>query len=318
MPVKRVVSDRTSQEQNFVVLDSGAISEQSRVRYILIPAWPMPPPSTGKVARHTGLSDHRTHCSSVTHKEGLRILLAIGGLSMKLSAPIYYLKCKAKLLSRKEGIPLQNALDRVAIEEGFSSWSLLATKHAAITPAGKLFAQLSPADLVLIGARPGQGKTLMSLELSVEAMKSGKRGVFYTLEYTEKDILARLRAIGVEPAQFDGLFTFDCSEAINADYIMETMASAPHGTLLVIDYLQLLDQKRENPALEVQISALKSFAQDRGLIIVFISQIDRSYDPSKKSCPDVSDVRLPNPLDLTLFDKLCFLNNGEVRFRAAS
>jgi replicative DNA helicase len=237
---------------------------------------------------------------------------------MKLSAPIYYLKRKAKLLSRKDGTTLHNALDRVAIEEGYSSWSLLAAKHAATTPASRLFAQLAPGDLVLIGARPGQGKTLMSLELSVEAMKSGKQGFFYTLEYTEKDVLARLRAIGVEPAEFDGVFTFDCSDAINADYIMETIASAPGGSLLVIDYLQLLDQKRENPALEDQISALKSFAQDRGLIIVCISQIDRSYDPAKKSCPDLSDVRLPNPLDLTLFDKLCFLNNGEVRFQAAS
>jgi hypothetical protein len=70
--------------------------------------------------------------------------------------------------------------------------------------------------------------------------------------------------------------------------------------------------------LAAQIRALKSFARDRGLIMVFISQIDRSYDPSKKSCPDIGDVRLPNPLDLELFDKTCFLNNGEVRFQEAS
>ena len=94
---------------------------------------------------------------------------------MKLSAPIYYLKRKAKLLSRKDGTTLHSALDRVAIEEGYGSWSLLAAKHAATTPASRLFAQLAPGDLVLIGARPGQGKTLMSLELSVEAMKSGNR-----------------------------------------------------------------------------------------------------------------------------------------------
>lgn len=87
---------------------------------------------------------------------------------------------------------------------------------------------------------------------------------------------------------------------------------------MVIDYLQLLDQKRENPELMPQVRKLKSFARDRGLILVFISQIDRSYDPSKKPCPDISDVRLPNPLDLSLFDKTCFLNNGEIRFQAAS
>ena len=237
---------------------------------------------------------------------------------MKLSAPIYYLKREAKLLSRRESIPLHQALDRIALREGYASWSLLAAKQAAVTPASKMFAQLSPGDLVLVGARPGQGKTLMSLELVGEAMKSGRRSIFYTLEYTEKDVLNRLRLIGLDPAQFNGLFTLDCSDAISADYIIDTAASAPHGTLLAIDYLQLLDRKREDPALAVQVSALKSFARHRGLIIVFISQIDRSYDPAKKSYPDLSDVRLPNPLDLTLFDKLCFLNNGEVRFQAAS
>ena len=67
---------------------------------------------------------------------------------------------------------------------------------------------------------------------------------------------------------------------------------------MVVDYLQLLDQKRGDPELMVQVRALQSFARDRGLIIVFISQIDRSYDPSMKSCPISGDVRLPNPLDL--------------------
>ncbi|MDA9407388.1 DNA helicase [Bradyrhizobium sp. CCBAU 45384] len=237
---------------------------------------------------------------------------------MKLSAPIYHLKRKAKRLSREEGIPLHEALDRVATTEGFSAWSLLAAKAAALTPASKLFPQFKPGDLVLVGARPGQGKTLMSLELAVEAMKSGQRAAFFSLEYTEKDVLDRLRAIGVEPVQFDKLFEVDCSDAISADYVVKQMATAPRGTVVVIDYLQLLDQRRENPDLTVQVRALKSFARDKGLIVIFISQIDRSYDSSTKPCPDISDVRLPNPLDLKLFDKTCFINNSEIEFRAAS
>jgi hypothetical protein len=305
-------------EQNFVVLQGCAISDRPGLRYTPIPAKPTPPPSTGKVKAIQGKNDHRTDCSSAKHKEGLRILLAIGGLPMKLSAPIYHLKRKAKLLSRAEGIPLHKALDRIAVQEGYRAWSLLAAKQSAIEPAGKFFAQLIPGDLVLLGARPGHGKTLMNLALIVEAMKAGNRGAFYTLEYTEKDVLDLLRAIGVEPGKFNGLFEFDCSDAINADYIMETMALAPRGTMAVVDYLQLLDQKRENPTLAAQVSALRSFARDRGVIIVFISQIDRSYDPLKKSFPDAQDIRLPNPLDLNLFSKLCFLNDGEIHFQAVS
>jgi hypothetical protein len=156
----------------------------------------------------------------------------------------------------------------------------------------------------------------MSLELAVEAMKSGNRGVFFTLEYTEKEVLDRFRAIGVEQAKFDDLFEFDNSDDISADYIVKRLAAAPRGTLVVIDYLQLLDQRRANPELKDQIRTLQSFARERGLIFVFISQIDRSYDSLKKPYPDLEDVRLPNPLDLRLFTKTCFLNNGEVQFRA--
>jgi replicative DNA helicase len=237
---------------------------------------------------------------------------------MKLSAPVYHLKRKAKLLSREENIRLHEALDRIAAKEGFSSWSLLAAKLSSSAPVRELFARLSPGDLVLVGARPGQGKTLMGLALAVEAMKSGGRSVFFTLEYTEKDVLDRFRSIGAELADFGGLFEFDNSDAISADYIVKTLESAPRGTLVVIDYLQLLDQKRENPELMAQVRKLKSFAWDKGLILVFISQIDRSYDPSTKPCPDISDIRLPNPLDLSLFNKTCFLNNGEIQFKAAS
>jgi replicative DNA helicase len=237
---------------------------------------------------------------------------------MKLSAPLYHLKRKAKLLSRTGNIPLHDALDRIARQEGFAGWSLLAVKAAAAAPAAKLFARLAPGDLVLVGARPGHGKTLMSLELAVQAMKSGSRGVFFTLEYTEKDMLARFGVIGVAPEDFAGLFEFDSSDEISSDYIVRRLATAPRGTLVVVDYLQLLDQKRDNPELMVQVRALQSFARDRGLIFVFISQIDRSYDPLTKPCPDLKDVRLPNPLDLSLFTKTCFLNDGEVQFRAAS
>ena len=235
---------------------------------------------------------------------------------MKLSAPVYRLKRKARELSRKSGIPLHRALDQVAIGEGFGTWSLLSARSAEMLSAAGLLDRLAPGDLLLIGARPGQGKTLLSLQLAVEAMKAGRRAVFFTLEYTTRDVLGRFRALGAEPAQFEALFTFDDSDAINADHIMQVLADAPDGTLAIVDYLQLLDQKRGNPELGAQISALKAFARERGLILGFISQIDRSYDPATKPCPDLDDVRLPNPLDLSLFSKACFLNAGEVRFQA--
>ena len=234
---------------------------------------------------------------------------------MKLYAPLYHLKRKAKRLSRAAAIPLHEALDRIARQQGFAGWSLLAAKATAAAPAEKLFARLAPGDLLLLGARPGHGKTLLSLELAVQAMKSGCRSVFFTLEYTEKDMLDRFRAIGAAQESFADRFEFDNSDEISSGHIVKRLANAPRCALVVVDYLQLLDQKRGNPELMAQVRTLKSFARDRGLIFVFISQIDRAYDPLKKPCPDLDDVRLPNPLDLSLFSKTCFLNDGELRFR---
>jgi len=235
---------------------------------------------------------------------------------LKLSTPIFRLKRKARLLSREAGIPLHRALDRIATAEGYESWSLLAAKASGAAPGGILFERLGHGDMLLVGARPGQGKTLLSLRLAVEAMLSGNRSFFFTLEYTERDVAQRFRSLGADPAAFGGLFEFDSSEAIGSDHIQRRLEAARPGTLAVVDYLQLLDQDRRKPELAVQLRALKSFARERGLVLAFISQIDRSYDPAAKPCPDLADIRMPNPFDPAIFDKALFLHNGEVRFLA--
>lgn len=53
---------------------------------------------------------------------------------MNLSAPINELKRKAKLLRRSEDIPLNQALNRIAKEEGYTSWSLLIRDYEAKKP----------------------------------------------------------------------------------------------------------------------------------------------------------------------------------------
>ncbi len=228
---------------------------------------------------------------------------------MKLSAPIYQLKRQAKDMARQQSLPLHAALDHVAGKQGFGSWSLLAARHASASPAEKLYSHLQDGDLVLIGARPGKGKTLLALELLVEAAKAGRSAVFFTLEYTEKDIFRRFEKLGVNPADIQNI-AFDCSDGISASHIMNALQGVPRGTVAAIDYLQLLDQRRDTPPLARQIETLKNFAAERGLTLLVISQIDRSYDPSVKAYPDMRDVRLPNPVDLGLFNKACFLNGS--------
>lgn len=237
---------------------------------------------------------------------------------MKLSTPIYRLKRKAKLLSRQSGMALHEALNRIAVGEGCRSWSLLVAKLSPSTPAARLIRHLDAGDLVLLGGRPGHGKTLMGLQLGVEATKLGRQAAFFSHECTAGEVLDQLRQIGAVGAQLPNGFDFNGSRPVSAEYIVDAMASAAPGAMVIVDYLQVLDQKRTDPEVAVQIRLLQSFAREREMTIVFISQIDRAYDAASKPFPDLRDVRLPNPLDLGLFNKSCFLNNGEARFRVAA
>jgi len=57
---------------------------------------------------------------------------------MRLTAPVYQLRRKARLLSHDARIPLHEALDRIAAQEGFAGWSLLAGAAEETRAASKL------------------------------------------------------------------------------------------------------------------------------------------------------------------------------------
>lgn len=235
---------------------------------------------------------------------------------MRLSAPIHRLKRAARDHARAKAIPLNAALDRIAASEGYSSWSLLAAKQAdeSVDPAS-LAKSLTPGELILIAARPLQGKTMFALRLALSAIAHGRAAHFFSLDYTERDVAARLATMPASPAQGASHLQLDCSDSISAGHIINRLDAAPRGAFLVVDYLQLLDQKRANPPLQQQVETLSDFARSQGHVIAFVCQIDRRFDSEVDALPGPADIHLPNPLDLSVFSRAVFLHGGRRSIR---
>jgi len=181
-----------------------------------------------------------------------------------------------------------------------------------LRPDTQPIATITPGELVLLGARPGHGKTRLGVEIVAKSIKTGKHGWFFTFEWNKSDVEEQLNILGEPPLASSGHFHFDGSDSISAEHIMNCLLGAEKGTLAVIDYVQILDQKRTKPALAVQVSQLKSFAHQHKVTIICLSQIDRSFENAGKQTPTLNDVRLPNPLDLDLFNNAYFLHNGKL------
>lgn len=237
---------------------------------------------------------------------------------MKLSAPIFQLKRRAKLLAKAGNLPLHAALDEIARQEGFARWSLLSARAAARSLSETLLSRLDDGDLLLVAGRPGHGKTVLGLQLLLDAARLGRRAVFFTLEFTDEQARTHLRALEKPPLDGADKVEIVTTEAMSADTIMRHLAGAAPRTVAVIDYLQILDQQRSKPALSEQVRALSDYAKTTGLILGFLSQIDRSFDPNAKRLPDIGDIRLPNLVDLGLFTKALFLHNGQAQFQTVA
>lgn len=229
---------------------------------------------------------------------------------MKLDIPIFKLKRQAKIISREENIPLHAALDRIAREHSFKTWSHLANHETNQVPSEKIYNQLIDGDLMLLAARPGHGKTMLALELLLKAIQSGKIGYFFTLDYTNHDVEKQMTALRQKPEAMKDKLYIDTSDEICANYIINKVKQATNPAFVVVDYMQLLDQRRSNAPLKSQIEALAELAKPSGAIIIMLSQIDRTYELSKKQTPSLEDVKLPNPANLKHFNKTCFLQDG--------
>ena len=179
-----------------------------------------------------------------------------------------------------------------------------------------------PGDLVVIGARPGMGKTAFGLNIIAHAALVEKRPIaVFSLEMTKEQIVLRMLCSEAEvdsKAVRSGYHSKeDYRKLVNAAgrlseapiYIDDTFNSvldirakarrlkAEHGLgLIVIDYLQLMSGVGSYTAREQVISeisrSLKALAKDLSVPVIVISQLNRSCEQrGDDKHPIIADLR---------------------------
>ena len=176
---------------------------------------------------------------------------------------------------------------------------------------------LEGGDVIVIGARPGVGKSAFTSQIILEMAKAGKRIGFYNLEMSEKQVYERLlsnqsgirlnrirRAIqflGDERERFERanktLGKMDILISSGTKSVSEIRNECRHQELgcIIIDYLQLVraDTRYQSRASEVGAisKAIKALAMELNVPIIALSQLNRTSEMRETKEPTMGELR---------------------------
>lgn len=210
--------------------------------------------------------------------------------------------------------------DRVVTRSG-------AAKATGVTPGfdtglpslDEMLGRIHTADLGFIGARPGDGKTLVALQLALRAQLYGP-GIFFELEMKDEDLTARALAgetnvsvAQIEAGSYDAFAYEDLKSA--RDRLKSTrividdrpklaieqirdrciQVKRKHGLVVaVVDHIRLVRAlvKTANKfdRIEHVTGELKALAKDVGISFIVLSQVTRSSQRRDDPFPNLNDI----------------------------
>ena len=199
----------------------------------------------------------------------------------------------------------------------------------------KMLVQMGKGDLVIVGARPGMGKTSFAMNIAVNVAKYSKKSVcIFSLEMSGEQLVTRILSsealvesyslrtgqlkpeewenIAVVAQQLSGCDIFiDDTSQITSTEMKSKLRRIPNLGLVVIDYIGLMEStsNSDNRAQQVgEISRnLKIMAKDFGIPIVCCAQLNRGTEsrPGAGKRPTLADLRdsgsIEQDADIVLF-----------------
>lgn len=180
-----------------------------------------------------------------------------------------------------------------------------------------------PTQLIIIGARPGAGKTAIALNMMYNIARNGYPVTFFSLETTDQKILERLISSTSNVPSLKIVQKTDITddeanrvmksvdkinnfhetgfEIVDKGYVTQqdvrqaTMKQYDKPHVVFIDYLQLLnsDKPQQDRRLDVEkISRdLKLIAKENNCVIIALSQLSRGVEGRQDKRPMLSDLR---------------------------
>jgi replicative DNA helicase len=242
------------------------------------------------------------------------------------------------------------------IKDTFRIIEQLFDKKEAITGVSTGFKDLDeitsgfqPGDLIIIGGRPGMGKTAFALNIAQHTAIYHRMPVaVFSLEMSKEQLAMRMLCsesmvnaskvrrgfIGKEDwagltsaagRLADAPIFIDDSSATT---VLEIRAKArrlkkEHGglSMVVVDYLQLMRSRGKFERREQEISeisrSLKGLAKELKVPVVALSQLNRSVESRQEKIPSLADLRESGAIEQDA-DVIIFLYREELYNRAAT
>ena len=197
----------------------------------------------------------------------------------------------------------------------------------------KVLAGMGKSDLILVGARPGMGKTSFCLNIGTNvAAQTGKTVCMFSLEMSAEQLVNRIisseamvdsyamRTGELKDEDWENIaiatsrlakcdILIDDTAGITATGMKAKLRRVKNLGLVVIDYLQLMqgDSRNDNRVQEVaEISrAMKLMAKELNVPVICCSQLSRGPESRNDKRPMMSDLResgsIEQDADVVLF-----------------
>ena len=225
---------------------------------------------------------------------------------------------------------------REAISRTYARLDLLAKDKSAAsgTPTGySALVGLGEGDLVLVGARPGMGKTSFAMNIAANIAKSTKKNIcVFSLEMSAEQLASRMlssealvdsyaiRSGELNPEQYKKLadaaaelsecnILIDDTTGITVTRMKAKLRRVKNLGLVVVDYLQLMQSERKTDSRVLEVGdisrGLKLLAKDLKIPVICCAQLSRGPESRTDKRPMLSDLRdsgaIEQDADIVLF-----------------